>query len=78
MIKGICHTNLDDYQRETWPEEFVAVPRKSSKIESKSGKTLRVVDVTHTTIRVRQHNDICNYVDPQFKYEPYIKIELHK
>jgi len=48
MIKGICVTNIDDYKRETWPTEFVAVPQKGECVCAKSGKFLRVARVTHT------------------------------
>jgi hypothetical protein len=68
MIEGICHTNLDEYCHETWPEQFVAVPKINSKIQSKSGKTLRVCGITH-----------CSKTDEQYVSEiAFIKIELTK
>ena len=70
MIKGHCHTNLDDYDRAQWPEKFAAVPEIGSKVEAKSGAKLRVIDITHTTIT--QH------VLGELEEEPYIKVELYK
>lgn len=63
MIRGYCHTNLDEYKGERWPEEFVAVPRIGENVESESGKTLRVVGITHAK----------NGVGPGI----FIRIELH-
>lgn len=47
MIKGYCRTNIDDWKGETWPTEFVAVPRVGECVRAKSGKYLKVVRVTH-------------------------------
>lgn len=47
VVAGYCTTNLDEYRREEWPKHFVAVPRVGERVESKSGKSLRVVGVTH-------------------------------
>jgi len=30
MIKGSCRTNLDEYDREQWPDVFVTVPIRSN------------------------------------------------
>lgn len=62
MIKGYCHTNIDQYKREEWPTEFVAVPLVGDSVEAKSGKTLRVCAITHK-------------MSPLAK-EPMVKIEL--
>jgi hypothetical protein len=71
MIDGYCRTNLDNYQMEVWPEIFVAVPRVGECIESKSGKVLKVVRITHQTyteeVGLSHH-----------KLMPRIAIELHK
>jgi len=47
MIKGYCFTNLDGYDREEWPKEFVAVPLQGDWVGAKSGRILRVVKITH-------------------------------
>jgi hypothetical protein len=68
MIEGICHTNLDDYRWGTWPTQFVAVPRIGSRIQSQSGKTLKVCGITH-----------CSKIDEHYtETHPYIEIELTK
>lgn len=61
-INGYCKTNLDDYKREDWPTKFVAVPRVGDWVESKGGKILAVVKVTHRMVAG----------------EPSIAVELHK
>ncbi len=62
IIRGTCFTNLDEYRRENWPTAFIAVPRAGESVESTSGRSLRVVHVTHLESR---------------RDEPRIKIELH-
>jgi len=49
FIRGMCRTNLDGYEREEWPTEFVAVPRRGERVQAQSGKHLAVVGVTHGT-----------------------------
>lgn len=67
-IKAICHTNLDAYKSEEFPKEFVAVPNKGDYVESKTGKLLKVVQITH--IFTKQQAGAIQY--------PYIRVELHK
>ena len=47
MIYGQCRTNLDDYKREVWPEEFVRVPLVGEQVMAKSGNNLKVYNITH-------------------------------
>jgi hypothetical protein len=73
MIKGHCHTNLDDWNREKWPKEFVAVPRVGECVKAESGRYLKVVRVTHCMVEERAVH-IGDYPVPH----PEIDIELHK
>lgn len=68
MIKAICYTNLDDYKREEFPKLFVALPNKGDYVQAESGKTLKVVAITHC---FRESATT-------FPAQPYIKVELHK
>ncbi len=63
LIHGDCFTNLDDYKRESWPTAFVAVPRIGDRVQASSGRSLKVVGITHTEPR---------------RDEPLLKIELNK
>lgn len=56
MIQGYCRTNLDGYEAERWPTEFVAVPREGEYVESKNGKRLKVCRVTHTMTKCYRDN----------------------
>ena len=71
MINGYCRTNLDDYDREVWPEVFVSVPRVGECVQSQSGKILKVVRVTHC-IREEEVGLMHRKMLPQ------IIVELHK
>ena len=72
MIKGFCHTNLDDYKHKEWPTEFVAVPRKGEYVASESsGCSLKVCNITYIMMEDRYSK-----AEP-FKY-PGIKVELNK
>jgi len=62
-IKARCFTNLDEYDRETWPTVFVTVPRIGERVEAESGRSLKVVCVTHCLPQPDQ---------------PRLKIELHR
>lgn len=57
MIRGICHTNLDNYQRVKWPTRFAAVPEIGSHVEASSGVSLRVANITHTNIETENSYD---------------------
>jgi hypothetical protein len=72
MIIGSCHTNLDDYDREEWPTQFVAVPREGEWVESKNRKILKVVKVTHVVVKKNIYGGECEQGYPQ------IRVELHK
>jgi hypothetical protein len=73
MIKGHCHTNLDDYKREHWPDQFVSVPRIGDKVQAESGKILEVVGITH--IMVKEGFD---YGDNFAEIVPCVKVELNR
>lgn len=47
IIEGRCHTNLDDYRREDWVTEFIVRPQVGDYVQSKSGKVLKIVTITH-------------------------------
>jgi hypothetical protein len=72
MIEGYCFTNLDEYQKECWPEQFVAVPRIGDRVQSKSGRTLKVVGITHVVVK-----EGLDYGDHFAELVPRIRIELH-
>lgn len=72
MIEGHCFTNLNEYQGERWPNQFVAVPRIGDRVRASSGKSLKVVDIIHIMVDVRNENGCV--VDS----EPRIKVELHR
>ena len=71
MIRGYCRTNLDNYERENWPTEFVAVPRKGEGVRAESGNSLRVCGVTHLMQRKTMS------VDGEYEC-PIIEVELNK
>lgn len=48
MIKVRCHTNLDEYRCETWPEIMAEIPRIGDRVKAQSGKVLKVVGITHS------------------------------
>lgn len=68
MIKGHCHTNLDDYKRDHWPDWFVSVPRMGDRVQAESGKILKVVGITH--MMVKEGLD--------YKVVPCVKVELNR
>jgi len=70
MIRGYCHTNLDDYQREEWPKEFVALPRVGDCVRSSSGKILKICRITHRITT--------DHTDQYAVGRPEIDVELHK
>ena len=72
FLRGKCNVSLDDYKREVWPTRFVEIPRKGDFVKSRSGKTLKVTYVTHTS----QHTPI--YPDRYNSEIPIIEIELHR
>ena len=62
LITGRCHTNLDDYNRDKWPTVFLCRPQVGDTVESKRGRTLKIVQITHSMNNVG---------------EPLLFIELH-
>ena len=74
MIEAHCHTNIDGYQMEKWPTQFVALPGIGDRVQAESGNVLKVVGITHTAKKV------FNRTQPGENYitVPYIKVELHR
>jgi len=70
MIHATCFTNLDGYERETWPTMFVEIPRVGEWVESDSGKSLRVVQITHRMGKPLRRLS----TEPR----PEIRVELHR
>lgn len=62
-VKVHCRTNLDNYQREVWPTEFACPPHLGDRVESASGKFLKIVRLTHCSTS---------------SYEPYVLVELNR
>jgi len=53
-----------------WPTEFAFPPRPGDMVESKDGKrTLKVVRVTHTTVRRESPAQLGTYTEPSFLVE---------
>ncbi len=46
MVKVHCFTNLDDFKRQEWPNNLVAVPRVGDHVEAKSRMCLRIAAIT--------------------------------
>jgi len=67
MITVHCRTNLDDYKHEEWPKRFCCPPRKGDFVMSKSGKSLKIHEITHRQILVPGDN----------RYKPILIIELN-
>jgi len=65
-IIGKVYTNLDNYAKAIWPNTFIEIPKVGSSIESKSGKRLKVVSITH-----------CVETETRKDPYPYIKIEVN-
>lgn len=66
MYKARCFTNLDDFKREDWPDEFAFPPRVGDYVESRSGKRLKVVSIMHSG----------GYTGPSSR--PLVVVELHR
>jgi len=70
MYKGSCFTNLDDFKRCEWPEEFVFPPRIGDRVQSIDGsRELKVISVTHV-----MRKDLS---DSEHRRYPAIRVELH-
>jgi hypothetical protein len=68
MISIYCFTNIDDYQRKSWPESLACRPLVGDWMQSTDGLTLKVGRITHA---IRRVDAIC-------VAEPYLRIELHR
>lgn len=74
-IDATCNTNLDDYQREQWPNKFAALPRKGDFVTAKSGVILQVVSIAHM-MKEEQAGVFAGLAITECV--PHIKIELHR
>ena len=79
MIKVQCRTNLDEYRQEEWPDSFAAPPSIGEHVQTKSGKWLRIVGITHCHERLiwadwhlKEQEERCRI--PQ----PFLLVELNK
>ena len=72
-MKVRCRTNLDDYKKEQWPEEFCCRPMIGDKVQAKSGKELYICTITHTTIKGTTDNYQSHVI-----IQPMLIIELTK
>ena len=72
MIIGYCRTNIDEYKREKWPEEFCCRPNLGDTVESESGKQLVIVQITHKVFHTKTHSN------KAVVGAPYLNIELHR
>lgn len=50
-MKVRCRTNIDDFKREIWPTELCCRPLKGDKVQSKNGRVLSIVDITHASVQ---------------------------
>jgi hypothetical protein len=74
MVKVSCFTNLESHQNEIWPDEFVGMPVKGDWVESKKGKVLKVVAITHCFWCPQEDWRIEEYSN---KRVAYLKVELN-
>lgn len=66
-IRARCVTNLDDLKGEDWPNLFCSVPNIGDRVRAKSGKSLKVIGITHCSSSDNHTHDT----------SPYIIIELY-
>lgn len=59
---GRCRTSLDSAKYEEWPTVFERIPMIGESVQARSGRKLRVVNVTHFVTKAG---------------EPDVDIELH-
>ena len=72
-VKGICRTNLDEYDRYMWPTLFYKVPEIGDRVLTKCGsRSLKVCGITHC------HTDGLEGRMLDERNEVYVRIELHK
>ena len=65
MIDCFCHTNLDNYNSETWPKEVSCKPLVGESMQSIDKKSvLKIVSITHC------HNTNTG--------GPFLRIELNR
>lgn len=73
MIRGICKSNIDDYNKVVWPTKFVSVPRKGDLIAGLNTVQAKVHSITHCIATDRGTLFQPISVDSG---QPYIVIEL--
>ena len=79
MIKGSCHTNLDEYDYIRWPSVFAVVPSIGDRVESICRtKILKVVGITHGQGKTDEVELGGGMGGIASKVYPKIKVELHK
>ncbi len=74
MIKGHCKTNVDKFKTETWPTQFVGIPRKGDWVESENGRLAKVVGITHKMAKMTHATTPIQTIT---KLMPQIVVELH-
>ena len=75
MVRVSCRTNLDDYNNERWPEQLLPTIKKGDWVKSKSGRVLKVVQITHRCVPMVEGFEE-NTVYTHFPI--VLEIELHK
>jgi hypothetical protein len=76
MIKVRCRTNLDEFKREDWPQTMVCRPIVGDRVESKDGRQLRVVGITHSRVPVYLSEEANKLLTDG--PEPMLIVELNK
>lgn len=72
MVRVRCSTNLDDYQRENWPEEMFEIPKIGDLVMAESGRVLRVCCITHSMAKDYQNRDM------GYSRKPIVLVELNR
>lgn len=76
-VRGICHTNLDEYKREQWPTKFCQCPDVGTYIRARSGRELRVIRITHSEAS-HEISEVGSTFSLKVDTFPQIEVELHK
>jgi hypothetical protein len=76
MIKGRCHTNIDEAKHKKWPTMFAAVPRIGETVQARCGYELKVCRIAYYEMGV---NDLgYESANDNSVLEPRIAVELTK
>lgn len=73
FVKVVCHTNLDDYHLDIWPN-YLYNPKIGDLVQSHKGNILKIVSITHCYDNGESHNTFEN----EYEMKTALKIELHK